>query len=68
MQKVEIAAGADAPSRTASELEMLVERWWEEHFPGSPVARVTEAWNHALAAKAELKRRLADFTDEAATR
>jgi hypothetical protein len=39
-------------------LDVLVERWWNEHFPGSPVARVTEIWNHAFAAKEELKRRL----------
>jgi hypothetical protein len=37
----------------------LVERWWNDHFPGSPVAAVTGAWNHAFAAKEELKRRLA---------
>jgi hypothetical protein len=37
----------------------LVERWWTDHFPGSPVAQVTAAWNHAFAAKEELKRLLA---------
>jgi hypothetical protein len=37
----------------------LIERWWNDHFPGSPVAGVTAAWNHAFAAKEELKRRLA---------
>ena len=35
-----------------------VERWWADHFPGSPVAQATSAWNHAFAAKEELKRRL----------
>jgi hypothetical protein len=44
----------DAPGS----LEDIVERWWEDHFPGSPVAQVTAAWNHAFAAKEELKRRL----------
>lgn len=39
--------------------DALVERWWADHFPGSPVAAVTAAWNHAFAAKEELKRRLA---------
>ena len=38
----------------------LVERWWNDHFPGSPVAASTSAWNHAFAAKEELKRRLAN--------
>jgi hypothetical protein len=42
--------------------EALVERWWADHFPGSPVAAVTAAWNHAFAAKEELKRRLANAT------
>ena len=55
---------ADAPRDTASGLEALVERWWDEHFPGSPAARVTEAWNHALAAKTELKRLLREFAGE----
>jgi hypothetical protein len=39
----------------------IVERWWADHFPGSPVAQTTQAWNHAFAAKEELKRRLANF-------
>ena len=51
----------DAPRNAAPELEALIERWWEENFPGSPVARATEAWNHALSAKAELVRRLREF-------
>ena len=39
----------------------IVERWWADHFPGSPVAQVTAAWNHAFAAKQELKRRLVNL-------
>jgi len=39
-------------------LEDAVERWWQDHFPGSPLAQVTQAWNHAFAAKEDLKRRL----------
>jgi hypothetical protein len=46
----------------APDLEALIERWWADHFPGSPVAQVTQAWNHTFAAKEELKRRLAEFT------
>ena len=49
-----------APANTPS-FEELVERWWEDHFPGSPVAQVTQVWNHVFAAKEELKRRLADM-------
>jgi hypothetical protein len=50
----------DAPAQRAS-LEDIVECWWADHFPGSPVAQVTQAWNHAFAAKEELKRRLVDL-------
>jgi len=51
---------SDAPIHDES-IEDLVERWWEDHFPGSPVAQVTQAWNHAFAAKEELKRRLVNL-------
>jgi hypothetical protein len=51
---------SDAPTQNET-LEDLVERWWEDHFPGSPVAQVTQAWNHAFAAKEELKRRLVNL-------
>ena len=50
----------DAPTQNGA-LEDLVERWWGDHFPGSPVAQVTQAWNHAFAAKEELKRRLVNL-------
>ena len=48
------------PSKPAAPeaLAEIVEHWWADHFPGSPVAQVTAAWNHAFAAKEELKRRL----------
>ena len=59
------ASGAAAPPPDAhavpQPLETIVERWWADHFPGSPVAQVTDAWNHAFAAKEELKRRLVDL-------
>ena len=45
--------GAAPPS-----IELLVERWWADHFPGSAVARDTQAWNIAHAAKEMLKRLL----------
>ena len=38
--------------------DALIERWFQDHFPNSPVARDTAAWNHAMAAKDDLKRRL----------
>ena len=49
-----IGAAALAPS-----IDGLIESWWSDHFPGSTVAQLTAAWNHAFAAKEELKRRLA---------
>jgi hypothetical protein len=45
---------------TSDSTDALIERWWMEHFPGSPVAQVTQAWNHALAAKEALKRLLSN--------
>ena len=39
-------------------IELLIERWWADHFPGSAVARDTQAWNIAHAAKEMLKRLL----------
>lgn len=53
------ALAPEPPSDRASDRHgALVERWWNDHFPGSPVAQLTAAWNHAFAAKEELKRRL----------
>lgn len=52
--------GASADAAPFPEpIEALVETWWADHFPGSPVAQLTPAWNHAFAAKEALKRRLA---------
>ena len=56
------AAGVAEPSPGAESLDDIVERWWADHFPGSPVAQVTSAWNHAFAAKEELKRRLVNLS------
>ncbi len=42
----------------ARSIEQLIERWWADHFPGSAVARDTQAWNIAHAAKERLKRLL----------
>ncbi|HEV2334984.1 MAG TPA: hypothetical protein VGS13_05770 [Stellaceae bacterium] len=50
-----------APSATGSFAD-IVELWWADHFPGSPVAQVNSAWNHAFAAKEELKRRLSNLS------
>jgi hypothetical protein len=52
-----------APDAPPSAPDALVERWWNDHFPGSPVAQSTAAWNHAFAAKEELKRRLASLKE-----
>jgi hypothetical protein len=57
----EPAAAREATPTTATTpnpLDAIVDLWWDDHFPGSVVAQVTPAWNHAFAAKEELKRRL----------
>lgn len=38
--------------------DALVETWFKEFFPNSPVSRDTEAWNLLLRAKDVLKQRL----------
>ena len=58
MDDTDTAAEAAATPPVRHPLDEAVERWWNAHFPGSPVAQVTAAWNHALAAKEDLKRLL----------
>jgi len=47
-----------APRSGVLSIDQLIERWWQDHFPGSPIARDTQAWNVARAAKEMLKRLL----------
>ncbi|MGD9614231.1 MAG: hypothetical protein AB7H90_11440 [Alphaproteobacteria bacterium] len=54
-------AGRLAGCAVPQPIDMLIELWWADYFPGSPVAQLTPAWNQALAAKEDLKRRLASF-------
>jgi len=42
----------------AVSIDQLIERWWQDHFPGSAIARDTQAWNVAHAAKESLKQLL----------
>jgi hypothetical protein len=46
------------PNPESNSIDQLIERWWADHFPGSTVARDTQAWNVAHAAKERLKRLL----------
>lgn len=63
MDENEILDGSGRPAGSAvpQPIEMLIELWWADHFPGSPVAQLTAAWNQAVAAKEDLKRRLVSF-------
>jgi hypothetical protein len=47
-----------APRSRALSIDQLIERWWQDHFPGSAIARDTQAWNVAHGAKEMLKRLL----------
>ena len=51
-------AGLAEQSPSVSRIEQVIERWWQDHFPGSAIARDTQAWNVAHAAKEMLKRLL----------
>jgi hypothetical protein len=60
---IEVSGGSVAPPedvehRSAASIDQLIERWWQDYFPGSAVARNTHAWNVAHAAKETLKRLL----------
>jgi hypothetical protein len=54
-------AGAAMPEPPAADpqpkrsFDAIIERWWADHFPGSEVARYTQAWNIAFSAKEALK-------------
>ena len=54
----EVEQGPVPPRRAAISIDQLIERWWQDHFPGSAIARDTQAWNVAHAAKEILKRLL----------
>jgi len=54
----EVERSPATSSGRACEVEQLIERWWQDHFPGSAVARDSQAWNTAHAAKEALKRLL----------
>lgn len=58
-------AGGDAAPQPEPRVDAaaLIETWWNDHFPGSVVAQMTACWNHAHAAKEDLKQRLAALLD-----
>ena len=60
----EIEQSSAAPRGRALSIDQLIERWWQDHFPGSAIARDTQAWNVAHAAKETLKRLLVQAQDE----
>ncbi len=61
--EIDLPSPSTQPGGLPPSLETLIERWWEDHFPGSLVARDTEAWNVAHAAKETLKGILARAWD-----
>jgi hypothetical protein len=54
----DIEQSPTAPGSRAASIDQLIERWWQDHFPGSTIARDTQAWNVAYAAKETLKQLL----------
>lgn len=56
----------EAPTVTSSahnsKLDAVVDVWFRELIPNSPASATVAAWNHLIAAKEELKRRLAKET------
>jgi hypothetical protein len=60
----EIEQSPIAPRSRDLSIDQLIERWWQDHFPGSAIARDTQAWNVAHAAKETLKRLLVQAQDK----
>jgi hypothetical protein len=58
IQPEDIERSPVTPGGRALSIDQMIERWWQDHFPGSAVARDTQAWNTAHAAKEALKRLL----------
>lgn len=54
----EPAPASPEPDTRIAAIAAAVEAWWLDHFPGSAVARDTDAWNVAHAAMEDLKTRL----------
>ena len=52
-----VPAQSGAPARET--VEALIDRWFVDHFHGSPIATVTEHFNRVRQAADDLKRRLA---------
>jgi hypothetical protein len=53
------SASADTVSAGPAATDIIVERWFSDWMHGSVIATVTSHFNHAFAAKEDLKRRLA---------
>jgi hypothetical protein len=54
----EIEPSPVAPRSGVLSIDQLIEHWWQDHFPGSAIARDTQSWNVAHNAKEMLKRLL----------
>lgn len=54
----QVPARPPAPPHPLAE---LVERWWDDHFPGSHLARDPNAWNLVHGAVQQLKRQLSQI-------
>lgn len=46
------------PSAAADDMGSVIDRWFNDKFPGSLVARDTDTWNFVRQAVEELKERL----------
>jgi hypothetical protein len=65
MSETTQAEAAPVPAQTRASargtVDALIDRWFADHFHGSPVATVTEHFNRVREAAEDLKRRLAGF-------
>jgi len=55
---LEAHAVAEEPTAARHPVDVFVDQWWADHFPGSVLGHHTEAWNYVWAAKEALRARL----------
>jgi hypothetical protein len=57
-------AAEGAPTPATSPARSAIDRWFNAHIPGSPVARSVDAYNHLRAALGHLETEIAQFFEQ----
>lgn len=57
--KQECEAPTMTSARKQTRTDEIIDQWFGDHIPNSPVSRTTEGYNHLRVALEDLKKRLA---------